>query len=35
MDLRERASRFKFLLRDRDNKYTAVFDEVFAGTARE
>ena len=31
MDLRERASRFKFLLRDRDNKYTAVFDEVFAG----
>ena len=31
MDLGEYATRFKFLIRDRDSKFTAVFDEVLTG----
>jgi putative transposase len=31
MDLGERAGHFKFLVRDRDSKLTAAFDEVLAG----
>jgi hypothetical protein len=27
----ERASRFKFLIRDRDGKFTRAFDEIFSG----
>jgi putative transposase len=35
LDLGERAGQFRFLIRDRDSKYTAVFDEVFTSEGIE
>ena len=35
MDPGERAGRFRFLIRDRDSKFTAAFDEVFAGNGTQ
>jgi putative transposase len=35
LDMGERAGQFRFLIRDRDTKYTTVFDEVFTSEGIE
>jgi putative transposase len=35
VDLGDRAGQFRYLIRDRDAKYTAVFDTVFTGAGTE
>jgi putative transposase len=35
MDLGERAGHFKFLIRDRDRKFTPTFDEVLTGNGTQ